>query len=229
MFGQSKVKPFPLISITMALLLAALLVACGGQGGDSPGVSDNTPSVAAPDNNGKDGEPSEPGKDGEPSDPGAGGLRFSDLSGVEFWYGSGAGAWGTVVTLGADGAFTGYYHDSDMGDDGPGYPGGTLYECSFSGKFTGLRETGAFEYAMFCEGLLAEGVEGEENIRDGVRVITARPYGFENAEEFRLYLPGKPTAELPERLTEWYFWLADDETLAGYALYNIAGGTGFIG
>ena len=35
----------------------------------------------------------------------------------------------------ADGSFSGEYHDSDMGSVGPGYPGGTMYQCVFTASW----------------------------------------------------------------------------------------------
>jgi hypothetical protein len=197
-------------------------------GSDTPPTSDNPP----PDTSGT-AIPSDPPTDSSPppdsTDTDTQGLQFSDLSDIVFWFSSGAGAWSTEVQINDDGTFVGYFHDSDMGDDGPDYPDGTLYECYFSGRFTNLRETGAFEYAMDCVSLVSEGTYGEEVIVNGLRVITSYPYGFDDADEFRLYMPGKPTAELPENFLEWYFWLADEETLGAFVLYNIAAGFGFVG
>ena len=50
---------------------------------------------------------------------------------VELVFSSGAGAWGTVLELAPDGAFTGSFHDTNMGETGEGYPNGTVYLCSF--------------------------------------------------------------------------------------------------
>ena len=49
-------------------------------------------------------------------------VTFRDLSSLECWFGSGAGAWSTTLTIHEDGSFFGVYRDSDMGDIGDGYP-----------------------------------------------------------------------------------------------------------
>ena len=65
----------------------------------------------------------------------AGEEVFERLDGTTFYFLSGAGAWSTELVFSSDGSFTGYYHDTDMGDCGMGYPNGTRYECDFSGTF----------------------------------------------------------------------------------------------
>ena len=172
-------------------------------------------------------EPS--GKVWQSSFPDMSEFGFSDLADVEFWFGSGVGAWSTIVRIAPDGTFTGYFHDSDMGDDGPGYPDGTRYECYFSGNFSSLRKSGDHEYSMVCESLITEGKLGEEKIIDGVKVITSTPYGFDNAGLFYLYLPGKRASELPEvYLLDWSHGNADSGTLACYGLFNAVDELGFI-
>jgi len=155
-------------------------------------------------------------------------FKYSDLSGIEFWFGSGVGAWCTVVSIEPDGTFNGYFHDSDMGDNGDDYPDGIRYECYFSGKFSPLRKIGDFEYSMICESLTSEGTLGEERIVDGVKLITSTPYGFDNANEFLLYLPGKKADELPEAYLSWSQGMASSGVLTCYGLYNIGGEQGFI-
>ena len=165
---------------------------------------------------------------GEPSVTDIPGLEFSDLTGLEFWFASGVGAWSTEVEILPDGSFNGYYHDSDMGDDGPGYPNGTMYECSFSGQFSPLKKIDAYTYSMQCESLKAEGTVGVEKIIDGIKVITSEPYGFDDADEFMLYLPGKSASELPAGFLDWSHESASSGVLTGYGLYNVAGQQGFI-
>ena len=125
-------------------------------------------------------------------------LLYSDLVDIDFWFGSGVGAWCTVVNIHSDGTFNGYYHDSNAGEIGKDYPHGKRYECSFNGKFSALSKTGDYEYAMIIESLETEGTLDEEKIKDGIMLVTSEPYGFDNAHEFLLYLPGKSADQLPE-------------------------------
>jgi hypothetical protein len=154
-------------------------------------------------------------------------LRFSDLDGLEFWFGSGAGAWSTIVKILPDGAFSGFFYDSDMGDIGEGYPGGTRYECHFTGKFSSLVKTGDYEYSMRCVSLTMRDKVGKEEIIDNKLIIYSEPYGFDNAADFSLYLPGKKVSELSKGFLRWTHWSVKDGMFADYGLYNIQGDKGF--
>ena len=90
------------------------------------------------------------------------------------------------------------------------------------------RTTPDFEYSMICESLTSEGTLGEERIVDGVKLITSTPYGFDNANEFLLYLPGKKADELPEAYISWSQGMASSGVLTCYGLYNVRGEQGFI-
>ena len=147
-----------------------------------------------------------------------------------FCFSSGVGGWWTDLYMNPDGTFTGYYHDTDMGDTGNGYPKGTRYECYFSGKFTDVYQISEYEYAMKLEYLNLDQAVGKATIVDGVRIITSEPYGFDNAYEFRLYLPDRRTADLPEPFLDWVrapgVW-NNTGTLQVYGLYNMRGEQGF--
>lgn len=155
-------------------------------------------------------------------------LHFSDLKGIEFWFGSGAGAWCTTLSIESDGSFTGYYHDTDMGSSGYMYPEGTRYECHFHGKFSLLTKTGDYEYSLQCISLEAQETIGQETFENNLKKVGSTPYGFDQAGEFKLYLPGKNTSELPEEYRSWSNGFADDEVLTCYGLYNVDGEKGFI-
>ena len=59
---------------------------------------------------------------------------FETMAGLAWSFSSGVGAWSTDFRMQADGSFSGEFHDSEMGDIGEGYPEGTIYGCSFSGR-----------------------------------------------------------------------------------------------
>ena len=160
----------------------------------------------------------------------------SVLSGLPtFIFASGAGAWDTTLTIYEDGTFEGYFHDSDMGDDGADYPYGTVYTCQFHGSFTDIRQVNEYTYSMRLETIELSEVPGKEWIEGGVRYISSEPYGLDNAEEVLLYLPGAPTAELPEEFINWIAmpnaWSQNDIPvyLEGYGLYNVNAEQGFYG
>lgn len=160
-------------------------------------------------------------------------LSFEDLADTIFVFCGGAGAWSTEVRISPDGTFSGFYYDLDMGDSSNDYPDGTQYECSFNGRFSDLKKTGEYEYSMKCESLTQEGYVNEVKIgEDGLRHITSEPYGFDHADEFILYLPGKRIDELPFEYTNWVGIYVGSESdgmhvLSFYGLYNVGGKEGF--
>lgn len=160
----------------------------------------------------------------------------SVLSGLPtFIFASGAGAWDTTLTIYEDGSFEGYFHDSDMGDTGEGYENGTVYVCEFYGSFTDIKKVNDYTYSMRLEAIELAEEPGKEWIEDGVLFVTGEPYGLVDAEEVLLYLPGAPTAELPEEFVTWIAmpngWSEDDLPvyLDNYGLYNVNTESGFYG
>jgi hypothetical protein len=157
---------------------------------------------------------------------------FADFP-KDFIFTSGAGAWETSLRVEKDGSFTGYYYDSNMGETGPGYPNGTRYECNFNGKFTDVKQIGAYEYSMRIDSLRTNETEGEERIDDGVRIVAGEPYGLEgldSSDEILLYLPGRPTEDLPEGFLDWVriAWDETPATMPFFGLYNVTGDEGFF-
>jgi len=157
---------------------------------------------------------------------------FPLIEGNTFTYTSGAGGWQTEIAISTDGSFTGTFHDMDMGDTDDAYPGGTMYECSFSGMFVVTGKIDPFTYELRLASLEIQGPADEERIVDGVRVISDSAYGIEGGEMFMLYSPGRETADLPEGFLEWicmpHAWEKAPETLPFYGLYNAEEDTGFF-
>ena len=156
-------------------------------------------------------------------------------------FASGAGGWSTELEVAEDGSFTGFHHDSDMGDTGENYPNGTVYICHFRGQFSQPEQVDDLTYTMRLEWIEAEEVEGEEEetFADGVRYIGSYPYGLDDADEVLIYLPGSQRQNLPEYFVNWTWafapWNTDDELsqngedeLTCYGLYNVAGAQGFV-
>lgn len=158
------------------------------------------------------------------------GFSFADVSNLEFYFASGAGAWCTELHIHADGTFEGLHHDSDM-DTGADYPDGTVYYCNFSGKFTQPEKVNDYTYSMRIENLECEQEEGKVEIMDGVRYIGSYAYGLDDAEELLIYLPGSPLRELPEEYLRWvgYYDLESttETTLPYYGIYNVIPEYGF--
>lgn len=154
---------------------------------------------------------------------------------IEMLFASGAGAWGTTLTLNLDGTFEGQYHDSNMGENGDEYPNGTVYYCNFSGRFGSMMKLNDYSYYMRLEELVYDTDIGREQIgeEEGIRYVTAEPYGIAGGVEFIFYLPGTPVDGLNEDFINWwpdaYEWRQGElDTLNGYGLYNVNTGDGFF-
>ena len=162
-------------------------------------------------------------------------IGFFTQIGHSYAFGSGVGAWATVVEINDDGSFTGFYHDWDA--YGPGGIEGYQVECSFSGKFGRVGKIADHIYTMELLSFAQEGTEGDTYIDErGTTHVVTKPYGFENASLFYVYTPGIVISELKEEFHNWYnerSWpeLYDMEsgTYSCYGLYNYYGGFGFYG
>ena len=147
-------------------------------------------------------------------------FSFVDISNLEFWFGSGAGAWRTILIVYDDGSFEGEYLDSDMD---------VQYLCRFTGKFTEPVKVDDYTYSVKLERIELEKEPVTEEIKDGIKFIYSAPYGLDKAEEILFYLPGTPVQQLPEEYKEWMGGYGDyiDIELPFYGLYNVNTGQGF--
>ncbi|MBQ3400044.1 MAG: hypothetical protein IJG61_01405 [Lachnospiraceae bacterium] len=157
----------------------------------------------------------------------------AEAAGV-YYFSSGAGGWGTEVTLNADGTFEGYFHDSDMGDTGEGYPNGTFYFCEFNGRFANVRRDNDTTWSMTLEELnVTSGFDYEAYIEDGVRHVPSNPYGFEAepGTTFYIYSPDHPAAGMSEEFLRWIeprlYADPQPEGLSVYVIHNTTGDYGF--
>lgn len=158
-------------------------------------------------------------------------FSFADLKNVEFWFGSGAGGWSTVLTIKEDGSFFGEYADSEMGSFGEDYPNGTVYQCMFNGRFTEPVKVNDYTYSMRIAEISYENEVDTEESRDGLKYVYCEPYGLSDAENILIYLPGTPTEEIPEECLGWLTgsgsFSADEKELPFYALNNESQQEGF--
>ncbi len=152
---------------------------------------------------------------------------------LDMIFSSGAGAWESHITLKNDGSFTGGYHDMNAGESGEGYES-TVYESSFNGRFTNIKQISDYAYSMILESVETENEPETEKIEDWdgvkVRVVSVDAYGIADGEEFIFYLPEAPRSEMNSDFLYWCMGSRseDIETLERYGLYNVAGATGFF-
>lgn len=147
---------------------------------------------------------------------------------MDFYFSSGAGAWGTALILNSDLSFSGSFHDSDMGDMTDEYPNGTCYVSTFSGNFQVLSQIDEYSYALELTHIETEIADGTIWIEDGIRYIACEAYGLEGTE-YVLYLPETPTEQLPESMIHWLpYWGDLPQTLSCYAIWNTTYETPFF-
>ena len=156
-------------------------------------------------------------------------FSYADLKGLEFSFSSGVGAWETMLGIMPDGTFSGTFHDADMGDNGAGYPNGTIHSSTFTGKFSAPVKVDDYTYAAKLESISYTKTPGTKEIIDGVLYDYTGVYGLENPDRILFYLPGKPVAELSEEYRMWAMPVISEDTLVlpCYGLYNEAQQEGF--
>ena len=152
---------------------------------------------------------------------------YADMDGIIFGFLSGVGGWETTLEVEPDGSFKGQFYDADMGVTGEGYDNGTLYECTFTGKFSKAKKVDDTSWSAKVEEL---NYEKEKNgsdryIEDKTLHIMTEPYGLSLGCDIIIYTPDKKVSELSEGFKSWMLWkIPDDaETLGGIGIYNVTG------
>lgn len=156
---------------------------------------------------------------------------FAETGNKMYEFASGAGAWSTELFINEDGSFEGYYHDSEMGETGDGYPDGTVYSCQFHGKFTDPVKVDDYTWTAKVTVELDAGQALSEITDDGIRFVLAEPYGLAKAKEVTFFLPGKPVDQLPEAFISWSHLQEidpDAKELPFPALWSEADDAGFV-
>lgn len=185
------------------------------QGGDGPTAHEGTGDVHLPGSLGND--PSE----------------LLSLVPDFFNYSSGAGAWGTDLTLYDDGSFEGVYHDWNAGEDMELYAGGTEYLCVFTGRFKNFRRVDRYTWAMDLDRLSYESEVGDNwlDVRDQIHYVASEAFGIYGGDTFYLYLKGHPEDTLPEEFVNWsssYYDTAESGgSLPIFGIYNETTGAAF--
>lgn len=220
-------------------LLAVLLClsACGAPAADNPGTTgakptqpsaaDTKPAATQPES-----QPTEPAKSDEYTfEPGYFPIPTEPAT---FTFLSGAGGWRTDMDINTDGTFSGRYQDGDMGDSGEGYQA-TYHVCDFSGVFADVEKVDKHTYKVRL--ITMETVEpiGKEWIDKEIRYIAAAPYGLydydkkENCQEYIVYMPTTPVAELSEEFLSWWPYRGENkDTLDCFGLMNVTTKDGFF-
>ena len=155
---------------------------------------------------------------------------FSKIQGKWFEFSSGVGAWSTELIMAENGAFSGNFHDSEMGETGEGYPNGTVYGCTFHGQFSDPEKVDETTWKVKIKVEMDEG-QVPEAIEDQIRYVTAPPYGLEKAETVMIHETGTPIEKLPEGFMSWSHMQEvdpDAKTLPYYGIWNETDDAGFV-
>lgn len=167
--------------------------------------------------------PTEPSVTTEVTTPGEAAFSYEDLKFTDFLYSSGAGAWGTTLYIAADGTFSGIYQDSEMGDQGEGYPYGTVYYSDFYGQLGQPIPVNAYTYQLPIQVLRYGHAPDTQQIIDQQRYCYTTALGVEGTLELTLYLPGTPVADLPMEYRQWLDpFIRDQSQLPFWGIYNEA-------
>ena len=158
-------------------------------------------------------------KTSTPAQPAAQPTILDTLVGKNFVFSSGSGGWGARL-LSDLMAFSGNYHNSDMGSTGPGYPGGTISESKVSGQFTRAHQVSPTLYEIDIENLQYEKPVGSSEIKDNVKYEYTEVYGISKNTRMAIYLPGTPISSMPEELRLYSYGLIpeDSQTLPVYVI-----------
>ena len=157
---------------------------------------------------------------------------FETLSGLEWTFASGVGAWSTDLRIRADGSFSGEFHDSEMGDSAEDYPDGTVYFCSFSGRMSLVGQVDENTWKIRVDELVSGEEQPKESVSDGIRYVSADAYGLSEGDVMLLYRPGTPVSVLSEDMQLWAHVLDQEDTLhelPDWFLSSEANDSGFVG
>ncbi|XBG89979.1 hypothetical protein V4S38_07430 [Enterococcus cecorum] len=159
-------------------------------------------------------------KTSTPAQPAAQPTILDTLVGKNFVFSSGSGGWGSSLSIGLNGTFSGDYHDSDMGSTGPCYPDGTISESKVSGQFTRAHQVSPTLYEVYLENLQYEKPVGSSEIKDNVKYEYTEAYGIRKNTRMAIYLPGTPISSMPEesRLYSYGLIPEDSQTLPVYVI-----------
>lgn len=157
---------------------------------------------------------------------------FAQFEGMDWEFSSGVGGWSAELQILPDGSFTGNYHDSEMGETGEGYPNGTLYLCSFTGRLSLSGQADDRTWRIRVDELKETDKRGEETVDDGIRYVITEPYGISEGDEMLLYRPGTSLDGFSDEMNMWAHVIGsgDDSPaeLQTWFLYSVKNDSGFV-
>lgn len=142
---------------------------------------------------------------------------------------SGAGGWGSTITLRGDGSFTGEYSDYDMGVTGPGYPHGSVAVSRFHGTFTAFRRIDDHVWSAELSNVETEKTPGEEWIEDETRYTAGPAVGLEPGRDMLFLAPGAAPKHLTHTMKTWIYNFDDTVPVGNHLICNCETEEVFVG
>lgn len=216
-----------LVNLFAIICCIVLISGCNNQGQAGSGTSSvDEPAISV------DTEPSGLSSATQSNDD-AQESALPDVFPLEFVFASGAGAWGTSLTLNRDGSFDGGYTSSERTETGVGYSDGTVYTSEFTGTFSDIIQIDDTSYSLTLNDLTLEGTLGDSVIKEYIRYLNTEPLGMADGKEFIFYMPDTPFEGLSDKFLGWwpgnYRRAAEASTTMGrYGLYNVETESGFF-
>ena len=142
---------------------------------------------------------------------------------VAFYFASGAGAWGSEITINPDWTFYGSFHDTDAGAEG----GPQRRQCDYTGRFVDIKHVDEYSWSLRIESISPDRPIGETWMEGDVRCTVASPYGITENTTYMIYVPGADNDILPSTYVGALF--RPEGPLIQYSLYNPEGEAIFWG
>lgn len=142
---------------------------------------------------------------------------------MAFYYASGAGAWGSEITINPDWTFYGSFHDTDAGAEG----GPQRRQCDYTGRFVDIKKVDEYSWSLRIESITPDRPIGDTWMEGDLRCIVASPYGITENTTYMIYVPGANDDILPSAYVGALF--RPEGPLVQYSLYNPEGETIFWG
>lgn len=142
---------------------------------------------------------------------------------ADFSFSSGAGGWSTDITIQPDGSFKGQWHDTNMGESGPGYSW-AVHICEFAGSFSVIEQVNATTFKLQLNEVHPT-TRAREEIKDEClyTYYDDEPYGLGGmrstpVQGWTLYMPGTSSSALTSTEKGWLFGVGS--TLTKMVLTN---------
>jgi len=138
---------------------------------------------------------------------------------------TGINDWSTTMELGADGSFTGVYHDTDYDTDEDGNTTAATEYCSFSGKFSEPEKIDDLTYKITLNDITLEDTLPEDENNEFGYFLSEYAFGLDLLD-YTVYMKGTKTADLPEgcldRISMPNGWTEENtpETIPFTVIYN---------